>query len=232
MKDTKGEMGIARLSFLRIMGGAFEKSKNSCKEKKKMNSFGKKVMKALAAVCAAAVLAAAMMLAGCGAREAEGSASIDAQLTAANSTMMPAQVSSMVGGTTQVSVKVEGDAYTVTKTYSSPDSAESAENPVAGEGFSFVYTFTGSVTSSDGDTYVLAPATACDYTVSWGFVSGVVGGFMELPVEDGSGDETSDPDCLNYFYGPYVAKSENKAMTVTIADGGLVFEGFSIVPEV
>lgn len=194
-----------------------------------MNNKSKRMVKFVAvAACAAAITVAGAALAGCGGnKSAEGSATIDAQLTAANSTMMPAQVSSMLGATTEVTVKIDGENYTVTKIYSCPDSDQ-------GEGFTFEYTFTGTVSSSDGDTYVLAPATGCDYSVSWGFVAGVVGAFMELPVEDGTGDETTDATCLNYFYGPYIAKAEDnsKSVTVTISDGGLVFDGFSIVPEV
>ena len=193
-----------------------------------MNNKSKKMVKLMAvAACAAAISVAGAALAGCGDKSAEGSATIDAQLTAANSTMMPAQVSSMLGATTEVTVKIDGENYTVTKAYSCIDSDQ-------GEGFSFEYTFTGTVTSSDGDTYVLAPATACDYSVSWGFVESVVSSFMELPVANGTGDETTDATCLNYFYGPYVAKANDnsKSVTVTISDGGLVFDGFSIVPEV
>ena len=201
-----------------------------------MNNKSKKMVKFVTvAACAAAITVAGAALAGCGGnKSAEGSATIDAQLTAANSECwMPAQVASMLGATTEVTVKIDGDNYTVTKIFACPDSEEGGAMP-GGEGFSFEYTFTGAVTSSDGDTYVLAPATACDYSVSWGFVAGVIGSFMELPVAEGTGDETTDATCLNYFYGPYLAKAEDnsKSVTVTISDGGLVFDGFSIVPEV
>lgn len=200
-----------------------------------MNNKSKKMVKLLVvATCVAAISVAGAAMAGCGGGAAEGSATIDAQLTAANSTMMPAQVSSMVGGTTQVTVKIDGDTYTVTKVYSCPDSDGTGSVPLAIEGFTFEYMFTGSVTSADGDTYVLAAATACDYSVDWGSVGSIVSGFQELPMADGTGDETTNPDCLNYFYGPYVADAgdSTKSMTVTISEGGLTFEGFNILPEV
>ena len=142
-----------------------------------MNNKSKKMVKFVTvAACAAAITVAGAALAGCGGnKSAEGSATIDAQLTAANSECwMPAQVASMLGATTEVTVKIDGDNYTVTKIFACPDSEEGGAMP-GGEGFSFEYTFTGAVTSSDGDTYVLAPATACDYSVSWGFVAGVIG---------------------------------------------------------
>ena len=200
-----------------------------------MNNKGKKMVKLLAvAACAAAISVAGAAMAACGGGAAEGSATIDAQLTAANSTMMPAQVSSMVGATTQVTVKIDGDTYTVTKVYSCPDSDGTGSVSLAIDGFTFEYTFTGSVTSADGDTYVLAAATECDYSVDWGSVGPIVSGFQELPMADGTGDETTNPDCLNYFYGPYVADAgdSTKSMTVTISEGGLTFEGFNILPEV
>ena len=202
-----------------------------------MNNKSKKMVKFMAvAACVAAVSVTGAMLAGCGEenKSAKGSATIDAQLSAANSQCwMPAQVASMLGATTEVTVEIEDESYTVTKIFACPDSEEGGAMP-GGEGFSFEYTFTGAVTSSDGDTYVLAPATACDYSVSWGFVAGVISSFMEIPVAEGTGDETTDATCLNYFYGPYLAKAEDnsKSVTVTISDGGLVFDGFSIVPEV
>lgn len=202
-----------------------------------MNNKSKKMVKLLAvATCVAAISVAGAVMAGCNesGNSAEGTATIDAQLTAANSTMMPAQVSTMVGGTTTVTVKIDGDTYTVTKVYSCPDSSGTTALPMEIDGFSFEYTFTGSVTSSDGDTYVLAAATACGYSVDWGSVGPIVSGFQELPMADGTGDETTNPDCLNYFYGPYVADADDstKSMTVTISDGGLTFEGFNILPEV
>lgn len=197
-----------------------------------MNNKSKKMVKLLAvAACAAAISVAGAAMAGCGeSGPIEGSATIDAQLTAANSNMLNGQMSTMQNGITVVSLKIDGDSYTLSKHYYSEH--EGAQVP--GE-FDFMFTFTGSVTSADGDTYVIAPATGCDYTVDWAGQDELMAGWGQgVPIEGGTGDETTNPDCLNFFYTPYIYDSgENtKSMTVTISEGGLTFEGFNILPEV
>lgn len=183
----------------------------------------KKTMKALSLILVTALMLCVLAACG-GSKHAEGTATVDVATTAGSGCLNP-QVSSMLGATTELKLVIDGDSYTFTKHMTSPTGE-------TGEGVDVTYTFTGSVSSSNGSTYTLAPATGVSYDIKWGAVADLAAMGL-MPTEEGSGTEADDPSALNWFRTPYLKDNGGNAnsMDVTIENGALTFPGFNLVEE-
>lgn len=165
---------------------------------------------------------AATTLVGCGAKTLEGSATVDLMTTAGNSCVQ-AQVSSMLGITTELSLKVENGTYTFTKKLVAPDGEDGTK------GTNVTFTFNGTA-QVDGDTATLEPATAVSYDIQWGDAIDSLAELGLKPTENGVG---SDAAYLNWFYTPYLKDNgaNTNSMKVTVKEGQLSFEGFALAEE-
>jgi len=179
-----------------------------------------------------AAAGALVLLAGCGSSAGtassaavKGTVTIGIDDSAGNGPLY-AQVSSMLACVTEDTLEIDGETYTLTKHYYTPEDAE-AQVDDGTEVPDVTYTFTGTVESSDGGTYVLSPAESCTYNIKWGVVDTLGEGFA--PTASGEGTSDDDASSLNWFYGPYLMDhgSNSDSVTVTITDGALSFEGFT-----
>ena len=155
-----------------------------------------------------------------------GSAIVDVTTSASNSCIHP-QVSSMLGAVTNLNLVIENGSYIFTKNYTA-DSKDEQGN-VTGKTFDVTYIFTGKAEKVEGNTYNLLPAETCNYTISWGIVSGLFPN--ATPTQDGTGTEKDDATSLNYFYTPYLKnnKKNDQSMKVTFQKDSLEFDGFSLI---
>lgn len=204
-----------------------------------MNNTKRNIFRTIAAVAAVAALGTAMAFtSACGAsiKDTEAKVTIDTLNTCGKTTDAEGNE---VGNTandgwlgaaqsqTDVTLTVKDGGYTLTKKVYS-DMANSFMAALNPEEIEIVYTFTGTVTAMEGTTYTLAAATACTYSEDWGVFNGNA---MAPTLVNKSGDNTTDAECLNYFYGPYWNKNGNKEMKVTVTEGVLSFEGFTFEEE-
>lgn len=191
---------------------------------------------ALLAVVTAMAIAFGALAVGCGQTTVKGRAKIGTDKTAENG-CIAGQILSMLNTYTDVELTIDGDKYTFVKVLKSDVKAEgSAVAAMFDNDIEIKYTFTGKVTSSEGDKYVLAPAESCKYSVKWTeAIRGMVASMLPADhTEDKTGTSESDAESLKWFYSPYVKKAEDntKSMTVTVKGGALTFEGFDITETV
>ena len=202
-----------------------------------MNNTKKNIFKTvLVGLVTVMAVAISVMAVGCGSKTAEGSAKIGTDKTAENG-CIAGQILSMLNTYTYVELKIDGEEYTFTKTLKSDVKAEgSAVAAMFNEDIEVKYTFTGKVSSSEGNKYVLAPAESCEYSIKWtAAIRGMVASMLPADhTDDKTGNSTTDAESLKWFYSPYVKKSEDnsKSMTVTVNSGALTFEGFDITESV
>ena len=166
-----------------------------------------------------------LSLASCSDPKMSGTAVVDVTKTAGNS-CIHAQISSMLGATTNLSLTIENGAYEFSKNFNADK--KDASGKVDGKTFDVTYVFKGKAEKVDGKTYTLLPAETCTYDISWGMISGLYEN--ATPTKDGKGTEKDDPTSLNYFYTPYVKNNgkNDQSMKVTFEKDTLVFEGFAL----
>lgn len=182
----------------------------------------------------ASVLLLSVLLTSCGATQAKGTAHVDVMTSAQNGPLHP-QVSSMIGAVTDLvlDLDLKAKTYSFVKEYYSYGVDESGAAITSGtKALDVTFTFTGNIQSSKGDTYVLDKASGVSYSASWGSFEATLSPAGLIPFT-GSGNETSNPEMLNYFYTPYLKdnKENTKTMEVTVKDDTLSFPGFSLVEQ-
>lgn len=172
-------------------------------------------------------------------KECKWKATVDVMTSAGNG-VLNSQISSMIGAVTDLSLDVDmkSKTYTFTKDYYSISKDESG-NPVKDSNNNEVNTlelkfvFKGEVKDNKEETYTLAPATGVEYSIDLGIYYEILNPIGCIPFEAGKGTEKDDAKKLDFFYTPYLKNngSNNSSMNVTVKDGSLSFEGFSLTEE-